>query len=59
MRRNILSENTPAEKAIFDAMQEVEKAGADVMLTEVVKLLAKAREILADYVDSQLPTKNV
>jgi len=28
-RRNRLDLNTPAEKAIYDAIQEVEKAGAD------------------------------
>jgi hypothetical protein len=52
-RRNRLDQNTPAEKAIYDAMQEVEKAGADVLLTDAVVLLDKARNLVADYVDAQ------
>lgn len=52
-RRNRLDLNTPAEKAIYDAMQEVEKAGADVKLTEAINLLSKAKDLVADYVDSQ------
>ena len=50
-RRNRLDLNTPAEKAIYDAMQEVERAGADVKLTKVVTLLSKAKDTLADYID--------
>lgn len=53
-RRNRLDLNTPAEKAIFDAMQEVEMAGADVKLTEAVILLGKARNLVADYVDEKI-----
>ena len=42
---------TPAEKAIYDAMQEVEKMPPDTRLTEAVVLLYKAREKVADFVD--------
>lgn len=52
-RRNILALNTDAELAIYNAMQEIEKMPADVKLTEAVMLLAKAKEIVSDFVDSQ------
>lgn len=50
-RRNQLAFNTPAEKAIYNAMQEVEKVGADVKLTKIVTLLSKAKDTLSDYID--------
>ncbi len=56
-RRIRLDLNTPAELAIYNAMQEVENVGADVKLTEAVILLSKARDLVADYVDSKIPTK--
>ncbi len=59
LRRNRLDLNTPAEKAIYDAIQEVEKAGADVRLTEAVNLLSKARGLVADYVDKVEPVKDI
>jgi hypothetical protein len=52
-RRNRLDLNTPAEKAIYDAIQEVEKIGADVKLTEAVIKLNEARSLVADFVDEQ------
>ena len=52
MRRNNLQTMTPAEIAIFNAMQEVEKIGADLKLTEAVVLLAKAKDCVADFVDN-------
>lgn len=52
-RRNRLDLNTPAEKAIYDAIQEVEKVGADPKLTEVVVMLGKAKDLLSDYVDGK------
>jgi hypothetical protein len=52
-RRNRLDLNTPAEKAIYDAVQEVEKVGADPKLTDVVLLLSKAKDLLSDYVDGK------
>jgi hypothetical protein len=42
---------TPAEKAIFDAVQVVEQAGAHPLLTDAVILLGQAREKVADFVD--------
>jgi hypothetical protein len=42
---------TPAETAIHVAMREVEKAGADVRLTDAIVLLQQAREKVADYHD--------
>lgn len=50
-RRNRLDLCTPAELAIYLAMGEVEKIGADVKLTEAVTLLAKAKDCVADFVD--------
>jgi hypothetical protein len=58
-RRDRLDLNTTAEVAIFKAMQEVEKAGADTMLTEAVILLAKARGLVADYVDKPIFVEEV
>ena len=52
-RRARLDLNTPAEKAIFDAMQEVEKLPADVKLTEAVNLLSKAKDLVSDFVDAE------
>ncbi len=52
LRRNRIDLNTPAEKAIYDAMQEIEKAGADVRLTEAIMLLSKAKELVGDFVDN-------
>lgn len=42
---------TPAEKAIAAAVEEVEKAGADPLLTDAVILLAQARDKVADFVE--------
>lgn len=50
-RRNRLDLNTPAEKAIYDAIQEVEKVGADTRLTGAVIKLSEARNLVADFVD--------
>lgn len=40
---------TPVEKAIFDAIQEVEKIGADEKLTDAINLLSKAKDLVSDY----------
>lgn len=42
---------TPAEKAIYDALQVVEQAGGDVRLTKAVILLGEARDKVADFVE--------
>jgi len=52
-RRVQLDKLAPAEKAIYDAIQEVEKVGADVKLTESIILLLKAKDLVSDYVDIQ------
>ncbi len=50
-RRNRLDLSTPAELAIRNAVDEVEKIGADVRLTNAIILLDQARELVADFVD--------
>mgnify|MGYP003451099997 CR=1 FL=1 len=52
-RRNRLDLNTPTELSIYKAMQKVEKMPADVRLTEAVTLLAKAKDLVSDFVDSK------
>jgi hypothetical protein len=42
---------TPAEAAIFAAMQEVEAMGASKALTDAVILLQKARDRVADHAE--------
>lgn len=44
---------TPAEKAIHNALQEVEKIGADVKLTNAGAKLLEAQRLVADFVDSK------
>lgn len=51
-RRNRLDLNTPAELAIYNALQEVEKVGADERLTESVILLGEAKDQLSDFIDN-------
>ena len=53
-RRNRLDLCTPAEIAIFNTIQEVEKVGASEGLTEAVILLDKARNLVADFVDNTI-----
>lgn len=56
-RRNRLDKCTPAELAIFKAMEEVEKAGADTRLTGAITKLNEARNLVADFIDGiQSPT---
>jgi 3-oxoacyl-[acyl-carrier-protein] synthase III len=50
-RRCRIDLNTPAELAIRAAMEAVEMAGADPLLTDAVILLDQAREKVADFVD--------
>lgn len=50
-RRVRLDLITPAERAIYDAVQAVEALVADVRLTDAVILLGAARESVADFVD--------
>ena len=55
-RRICVDKLTPAEKAIYDAVQAVELAGADTRLTDAVNLLQAARDKVADFVDN-VPAK--
>ena len=50
-RRIQLEKFTPAELAIYKAVEAVEALPPDVRLTEAVNLLQKARDRVADYVD--------
>lgn len=52
-RRNRMDLWKPSELAIFNALQEVEKMGADVRLTDAVILLSKAQDLVADYIDKK------
>lgn len=54
-RRIRIDQLTPAELAIYEAVQAVERAGADVRLTEAVILLQRARDRVADFVDGVKP----
>lgn len=49
--RNSILHFTAAERAIYDAMHEVEKAGGSPQLTEAVTLLSKARARVADHIE--------
>lgn len=53
-RRSRLDLMEPAEVAIFYAVQEIEKIGADARLTEAQILLSKAKDLVSDYVDEKL-----
>jgi hypothetical protein len=50
-RRIRLDLNVPAELAIYNAIQEVEKLAPDVRLTNAVIKLAEAKELVADFID--------
>lgn len=52
-RRIRLDLNTPAELAIRNAMQEVEKSGSDPKLTDAIIHLQDALNSVADYVDEK------
>lgn len=50
-RRNRIDLNTPAELAIRNAINVVEEAGCDILLTDAVMLLVAAREKVADFAE--------
>lgn len=50
-RRNRLDKMNPAELAIYNAMQEVEKLGASEGLTQAITLLSEAKDLVSDFVD--------
>lgn len=51
-RRNYVPDWCEAEKSIYNAMQEVEKMGADVRLTNAIIKLSEAKDFVSDYIDS-------
>lgn len=51
-RRNRLCLLTSAELAIYEAMGEVEKAGADERLTNALIKLKEAKDLVSDFVDN-------
>lgn len=53
-RRNRLDLNVPAELAITNAIQEIEKMGWDVRLTNAQNLLHQAKELVSDHVDENI-----
>lgn len=53
-RRDRMDLWTPSETAIQNAVNEIEKIGANWRLTEAVNLLHKAKELVADFVDNKL-----
>jgi len=55
IRRMCVSSQTPAERAIQLAVDEVEKIGADPILTDIVTTLGNAREKLADFIEKDMP----
>jgi hypothetical protein len=57
LRRSRLDLNEPVELAIHNAMMEVEKAGADVRLTQATILLSQAKNLVADYIEKK-PIEN-
>lgn len=56
-RRNQLDKCIPAELAIFTAMQEVEKVGSDVKLTQAIQKLQEAKNLVSDFIDK--PERNL
>lgn len=50
-RRSKAYENVPAELAIQNAVDEVEKLGANIKLTDAVILLARAKDLVSDFID--------
>lgn len=52
-RRIQLQLNEPVELSIRNAMSEVEKMGADILLTDAIFLLGQAFNKVADYIDKQ------
>ena len=53
-RRNRTDLYSPAEAAVFDAIDTVEGLGADTRLTDAVTLLGSALDLVADYIDEQI-----
>lgn len=58
-RRNRLDLMTPAELAIHKAIEEVEKVGADVRLTNAIMQLQKAKENVSNFTDNLTGTEGI
>jgi hypothetical protein len=54
-RRCFVDRMTLAELDIRDAIHTVEDLGCDARLTEAINLLAKAKDLVADFVDEKYP----
>lgn len=54
-RRIYMEQWTPAERAIHDALVEVEKMPADTRLTMAGVKLDEAQRLVADFVDGKNP----
>jgi len=52
-RRIQLDKFVSAEKAIFDAIQEIEKLPPSPILTDAIVLLSKSKDLVSDYVDNE------
>lgn len=52
-RRHRIDLMVPAEKLIYHAIQEVEKLGADVNLTNAQILLVQAKDLISNYIDKK------
>lgn len=53
-RRIDINRYWPAEQAIREAIQEIEKMGCDTKLTDAVVLLGQAKDKVADFIDEQI-----
>jgi len=54
MRKNRQDLQTPAEVALNNAIAEVEKLGASVLLTEAVIKLSHAKDNVSEFIDKEL-----
>lgn len=52
-RRICFGKMSDAELSVSEAIQDVEKMGADVKLTNAVVKLSEAREMIADFIDGK------
>lgn len=53
-RRNVEMFQVGVERTISLAISDTENLGSDVRLTEAQSLLAKAKELVSDYIDEKL-----
>lgn len=53
-RRICIDLLTPPEVTLYKALQAIEEAGADPLLTDAVVLIQQAREKVAEYIDRRL-----